>query len=118
MDDQITSCWMYTQIEGEYYQSECPGHYWDYYDTAENCYMEECWEWSEDYECWTETCDSDWCMTYERWGDEWYEDSCDAEYETDCYTKECWVDGADSCEVEICHVDWEWVDSCWMTTYY
>ena len=74
--DVITSCWLYTQTDGRWYQELCPSHYWNFYDTAENCFLATCSEWSDDYECWQETCDNNWCMTYERYGEEWVEQTC------------------------------------------
>jgi hypothetical protein len=34
---------------------------------------------TDDHECWHETCDNDWCRLYERFGEDWYENSCPEE---------------------------------------
>ena len=67
---------MTATYRNEELEHECPPHYWDWYADNTGCVLEPCAEMSDDYECWHETCDNDWCMHYERFGEDWYDNSC------------------------------------------
>ena len=110
-NDVITSCKQCTLTDGRYdCEKWCPSHYWNFYDTAENCSLATCSEGSDDYECWQETCDAGWCMTYERFGEEWVEKECSSEDDQDssdnqdetCFQNKCEMNDASVCQINRC----------------
>ena len=68
--------------------------------------MEACSEWSDDYECWQETCDAGWCLTYERFGEEWTEQSCSSENDDE------WFDDQDECDYTCSYFECDKGDYC------